>query len=539
MKQRTAAIYCRVSTTGQAQDGTSLTTQLEACRAYATAQGLTVLKGVQEDISGALVYRPGLDAIRDLARARKLSAIICYDPDRLSRNAALLLTLAREWNDAGIDLLFVNVHFDNNPEGELNLGMRGVFAQYERAKIAERTQRGKKQRAREGKLASGGYAPYGYQILTDTQQLAISEPEAAVVRLIFDWVGREGLSLGKVAARLTERGVPTYRGGKQWYSRTLQNIIRSEVYIGTLHYNKAKQPKGSTTRIPRDRSEWIGIPAPALITQAEYDAAQATLARNKKLSLRNCKREYLMRGLMVCGVCGLSMTSHSKRDRPRYSCMGRHTDHIAAGLPRCTGPTFQAEALEQAVWDAVAGWLADRDRLMAVLDGLEGADDSERKRLEADLVALNGVLLDLDEQENALIELYTKQKISMAKFEDRSALLDHQRAGLLQTRGEMETRLAEQETIQANRDALAELSALASEGLRHLTFDEKRRVLTTLRVRVRCNADRSLTLSGLITEQLLAPGVLRKARERAVYATCPMRVPFSLTLPCWKVAVVA
>ena len=226
MKQRTAAIYCRVSTTGQAQDGTSLTTQLEACRAYATAQGLTVLKEVQEDISGALVYRPGLDAIRDLARARKLSAIICYDPDRLSRNAALLLTLAREWNDAGIDLLFVNVHFDNNPEGELNLGMRGVFAQYERAKIAERTQRGKKQRAREGKLASGGYAPYGYQILTDTQQLAISEPEAAVVRLIFDWVGREGLSLGKVAARLTERGVPTYRGGKQWYSRTLQNIIR-------------------------------------------------------------------------------------------------------------------------------------------------------------------------------------------------------------------------------------------------------------------------------------------------------------------------
>src|SRR5438046_9137790 len=82
-----AAIYCRVSTTGQREDGTSLDTQSAACQAQAERLGYVVSPEMifSEDWPGTTLARPPLDAIRRLARAGALSAVIGYATDRLRR----------------------------------------------------------------------------------------------------------------------------------------------------------------------------------------------------------------------------------------------------------------------------------------------------------------------------------------------------------------------------------------------------------------------------------------------------------------------
>src|SRR4051812_23388941 len=106
---KTAAIYARVSTTSQAKDGTSLTTQLEICRDYAKEHNYSVVKEIVEDISGAVLTRAGLEQIRNLAEAGEIEAVICLDPDRLSRNLAHMLVLTQEFQRHNVALIFISM----------------------------------------------------------------------------------------------------------------------------------------------------------------------------------------------------------------------------------------------------------------------------------------------------------------------------------------------------------------------------------------------------------------------------------------------
>src|SRR5438094_2897400 len=104
-----AAIYCRVSTTGQREDGTSLDTQSAACQAQAERLGYVVSPELifSEDWPGTTLDRPRLDDIRRLAREGAFSAVICYATDRLSRDPIQLAILAQELEQRGCKLELV------------------------------------------------------------------------------------------------------------------------------------------------------------------------------------------------------------------------------------------------------------------------------------------------------------------------------------------------------------------------------------------------------------------------------------------------
>lgn len=141
-------IYVRVSTDTQAETGTSLDTQIEACRKKAEELGYDLNKEVlyrDEGESGADIDRPALNSLRvDVEERIVTQAIFCFDPDRLSRKLHYQLILEEEFTKAGVKLVFINS--DNRretPEGMLLFQMQGAIAEFERAKIKERTIRGK------------------------------------------------------------------------------------------------------------------------------------------------------------------------------------------------------------------------------------------------------------------------------------------------------------------------------------------------------------------------------------------------------------
>jgi site-specific DNA recombinase len=138
-----AAIYVRVSTEDQGK-GYSLPTQIEGCQRLAQQEGSHVPQSyvIKEEGTGTTLERPGLYKLRELVSTKSIAAIIVYDPERLSRNLGHQLLLAEESEKAGIKLLIVSHPMEQGAEGWLFFQMRGALAEYERAKILERTKRG-------------------------------------------------------------------------------------------------------------------------------------------------------------------------------------------------------------------------------------------------------------------------------------------------------------------------------------------------------------------------------------------------------------
>jgi site-specific DNA recombinase len=114
--EKIAAIYARVSTEDQGK-GYSIPTQIESCQRLAKHEGYHVPQDylIKEEGSGTTLERPGLRALRELARTNSITAIIIHDPDRLSRNLGHQLLLAEEADKAGIKLLIVSHPLEQGP----------------------------------------------------------------------------------------------------------------------------------------------------------------------------------------------------------------------------------------------------------------------------------------------------------------------------------------------------------------------------------------------------------------------------------------
>src|SRR5918994_1925575 len=144
-----AILYARVSTDEQARSGYSLAQQLEALTVYAAREGYEVLEEVQDPgQSGASLERPGMDRVRDLVAAGGVSVVLAQDRDRFAREPAYHCLLRREFEEYGTKIRAINARGDESPEGELTDGILDQLAKFERSKTAERTRRGKLQKAR-------------------------------------------------------------------------------------------------------------------------------------------------------------------------------------------------------------------------------------------------------------------------------------------------------------------------------------------------------------------------------------------------------
>ena len=162
--RKTAAIYARVSSDWQKEDHT-IASQTAALIQYAEEKDYAVPPEwifQDEGYSGAILVRPGLEALRDLAAQGQIETALVYSPDRLSRKYAYQILLTEELNRNGVELVFLKAPSSATPEDPLVVQFQGMIAEYERAQIAERSRRGKRHRAQQGTVNVLSGAPYGY-----------------------------------------------------------------------------------------------------------------------------------------------------------------------------------------------------------------------------------------------------------------------------------------------------------------------------------------------------------------------------------------
>ena len=261
-----AIIYARVSTDAQERDGTSLDTQLRACTDYATSAGWTVVATVRDAASGFSLERPGMTRIRDGMRLGEFDVVLAYAVDRLSRHQNHIGVLFDEAEGWGVKFEFVTERFEDTAIGRFILAARAFTAEVEREKIAERTMRGKAERARAGKIPQAtGKGIYGYRYNPATGRREIDVVQAAVVRRVFaEFCGGAGFS--RIASDLNRDGVTAMAGGT-WFPLTVRRLLLNETYTGRTVYRRTKvtllrDPNTGKKRrrvVQRDESEWIEV----------------------------------------------------------------------------------------------------------------------------------------------------------------------------------------------------------------------------------------------------------------------------------------
>ncbi|HZQ34672.1 MAG TPA: recombinase family protein [Dehalococcoidia bacterium] len=204
---RRCIVYSRVSTDAQERDGTSLDTQEERSLACAQERGWLVVECVRDAASGFSLERPGLKRVRSAVRASRVDVVLVYALDRLSRKQTHIAILAEECADAGVGLEFVTESFEDSATGQFLRTATAFAAELEREKIAERTMRGKAQRARSGKVPQAtGRGIYGYDYDPVSGTRRINAEQAAVVQRIFARFCAGGSCHG-IAVELRAEGV--------------------------------------------------------------------------------------------------------------------------------------------------------------------------------------------------------------------------------------------------------------------------------------------------------------------------------------------
>jgi site-specific DNA recombinase len=276
---------------------------------------------IDNGYSGSTLIRPALEQLRDVVAAGGIDQLYVHCPDRLARNYAHQVLLLEEFLRAGVEVNFLNREVGQTPEDQLLLQVQGMIAEYERAKILERSRRGKRHAAQRGDVSVLSGAPYGYRYVSkhdgDGQaRFDVILEEARVVRQVFSWVGQDRCSIGEVCRRLNAAKEKTRTGKTVWDRATVWDMLKNPAYKGAAAFGKTSveplrprlraqrgrpmQPKRavSTQDVPREK--WMNIAVPALVDEAVFEAVQEQLQENQqraRIGQRGAR--YLLQGLLV------------------------------------------------------------------------------------------------------------------------------------------------------------------------------------------------------------------------------------------------
>jgi site-specific DNA recombinase len=512
----TAAIYARVSSEQQAKEQT-IASQIEALRQRVRDDGLTLpeeLCFLDEGASGGTLLRPALERLRDQAAAGAMDRLYVHSPDRLARKYAYQVLLLDELKRCGIEVVFLNRQIGCSPEEDLLLQVQGMVAEYERAKILERSRRGKLHAARRGSLNVMGGAPYGYRYVGRREgggeaSYQVAEEEAQVVRQVFTWIGRDRCSIGEVCRRLKQQGTPSPKGKGFWDRTTVWGLLKNPAYKGTASFGKTRvgerrqrprplrgQPDHSRRAYSTYKTapaDQVAIPVPALVEPALFEAVAEQLEENKKRQRQSARgARYLLQGLVVCKRCGHAFygkpvsrsSAKGKTCYAYYRCIG--TDAYRFGGERiCSIGQVRTDVLETAVWQDVRALLADPSRIQQEYERrLSGKQEESQSddQLAARIQKARRVVA-------RLIDAYEEGLLERTEFEPRISRA-RQRLQTLEVEAQAAAeRQSQEHELQAVIGQLHAFARRVAEELEEASWTTKREILRALVKRIEVDTE--------------------------------------------------
>jgi site-specific DNA recombinase len=518
------ALYARVSSSNQENEGT-IETQLSAIHEFAKKNKYIIIREYLDNgWSGDNIIRPELDKLRVDAKKKQWQAVLIYDPDRLARRYSYQELITDELREAGVEVIFVTTPAPSNGLEKILFGVQGLFAEYERAKIAERFRLGKVRKANEGHVIATE-APYGYTFIPkhgkkgdeDFKQgyYEVNSFEAKIVHSIFNW-SASGVPIRGIVKKLQNLNIAPRKSKRGvWNTSTLSTMLRNKTYIGEAHFGAsiaaipinpikkdAYKKNRKTSRKIKPESEWIKIQVPAIIEPDLFYQVQKQLASNFELSRRNTKNEYLLSGKIWCS-CGCRRVGEGalKGKHLYYRCTNRINSFPLP--PVCFQKGINAKISDAEVWNMVTTLMTSPKLLLEQAERWIKKQQTNTNTKDNDYTLLKTELKKLKEQEERFVKGFGEGLLSMEQFKNyvvplRERITQIHEQILKQSPGV--TQLVQK--VIPDKNFMTAFADKAVNQLSNLNFELKKKIVRDIIDKVICQ-EKKLTINGCIPYEYL------------------------------------
>lgn len=432
MYMKKAVFYARVSTSLQEEKGTIDSQKNELIRQIKNDGNILVKEYIDNGWSGARLDRPALDELRSDLKTDLFDAVYFLDSDRIARDVSYQNIIIAELLKYNKDIIIKGKNYIHNPENKFSLTVLGAVNELEKAKIIERTMRGRREKARKGAVVDNGNM-YGYKHIKKTDKrdgyYEIHPIQAEIVRFLFETYAHSDVSLNGLVCMLEKKGVKTYTGKSYWKSITIRNILKNTTYYGEHHFNKterlepleekvrySKNVKGRV-RI-RDKESWIMVPVPPIIARELYDEAQLRLERNKKTK-RNGGEKYVLSGMVKCGVCNQIYIGTEWKGVKYYKCNQRdkrYNHFNREDLVDCKNKAINGLYIENIIDQSIKEKILKPNIIKKYIDILRTTKMAGKASLVKRQEAVSTAIISIENKKKRVLDLYADSVLSKNEY---------------------------------------------------------------------------------------------------------------------------
>ena len=495
------SVYCRVSSEEQ-QERETIENQIEFAAKYCDLLGYEILDWYKDDgISGTIPFeeRPGGKRLmNDIRMGKKPDFVLIYNVKRLGRMARITLNSVYELEQLGVAIRSMTEPFDTgNPAGRFMLTVLAGEADFDRDTLLSNMWMGANRKAAQGYWL-GGIVPYGYLVVNGFLEVneekipGFEFSEADIIRLIYYQVAELHLSCVKVADYLNMLHIPTsyVRAGRailrgkrkvatsgRWTPARIRNIIVNSTYKGIHIYGKRSKKK----------RELIERNVPWIIVDDQWNRAQDVLRENQLESMRNSKHQYLLRGLIKCGQCGLTYSgvcfnSQGKDSKkiPYYRCGGKQI-YRGPLEGRCKSKNIPREWIEKIVWNDCVNFILNPGD--AIRELMENIEESKNKRepIEEERQTLIQTIKDKDIEKQRILDLYRSKIIGFKDVESQLQKISEEKEWINQRVSELDKLIEAEESAALQVTTVEELLSQFRDVVQgDINFEDKRKIVRCL-----------------------------------------------------------
>lgn len=343
------ALYVRVSTDEQADEGFSINGQIKTLEEFCEKNSYEIVKVYKDEgLSGKSLDRPSLKELLKECESNQFDMVMVWKINRLSRKQLDFLTVVEHLENHNISLFSYSENIDaSTPAGKAMLQMMGSFAELERNMIVENVKMGMTQRAREGKWNGGSILGYS----SKNKKLVIVENESNLVRYIFDlYISGKGYKA--IANQLNHEGYKTKRN-VNFSINSIRTIITNPIYAGFIRFNQVENWNEKRRKGKNNNFIFVEGEHKPIITKEIWEKTKRILEQKSHKPTKTFTGHFPLTTLLRCPKCGQGMIGHkikksqnSKEYYRYYQCGNFHYKGSAV----CDSNLLKADEVEQFVF---------------------------------------------------------------------------------------------------------------------------------------------------------------------------------------------
>ena len=431
-RRKLIAIYCRVSTEEQSENGYSIDEQERLLEEWCKKMGYVIYKCYSDrGISGKNIKdRPALKELLSDAKAGKFDMVISWKINRVSRKLEDVLKIVNILEKNNITFKSYSEPFETDtPAGRMQFQMMALIGEFERGTIAQNVKMGMIAKAKSGNWCGGRVL--GYDLVPNNSpeeekkgknKLEINEKEAEIVRFIFNEYSK-GKGYKAITNQINKLGYKTKKGNN-FSVGSIRDILTNPVYIGEIRYNVRQNWSEKRRRNINPNPIRVKGKHEAIIDRELWDKVQLILESKKGKPSRIYDGEYPLTGILRCPKCGagmvISRTTNTLADgskkRIAYYCCGNWKNK---GTSVCNSNTIRVDKANEYVFKKIEELVSNEAMIKAVVKNINKERKDKVKPAKRLLGDIDKELEKLDKRKRKIFEAYEDDILTKEEFQTR------------------------------------------------------------------------------------------------------------------------